>query len=115
MSTKTVLKEIKVCDLCSSERDTFYKCTGCGKDICYACKEAVVVEYPHAVYFSGSMDGLYCPQCDDRLTLDPLHIAYRKIAKLRREATAFNEDLRQRADAAESALKAILCERESSR
>lgn len=104
--TQTV--EATICDFCQKE-PAYYKCKGCGKDIGFKCKPIHAKEYAHAVYFGGSDDGLYCLECDKRLTAigDPLHAAYRVIGFLRDESRGWSEDFKKRADKAEANLKRL--------
>ena len=104
-TSKTI--EIDRCDFCETE-SAHSKCGECGKDICYDCKTTAAVEYPHAVYFNGSRDGLYCHDCDERLKYDPLHRAYAKVTALRRELKGFHDDFTVRYKAAEAEIARLL-------
>lgn len=105
---RTLQATINICDFCGS--DTCYKsCDGCGKDICYNCRKNHAVEYSHAIFFSGSGDGLFCLQCDAAppVTVKLLHSAFRQIADLQKERRAWEESFKLRANEAEEALAAI--------
>jgi hypothetical protein len=107
---KSVQKEEISCDICGAP-NCYNKCLGCGKDICWECKDkGRAVEYKHAVNFSGSGDGTYCHECDKRLAEsgDALHAAYRAIATIRQESKSIYESLSKRGDAAEANLKSLL-------
>jgi hypothetical protein len=85
--TKTKMTEYKVCDICK-EGNAYHKCLSCGKDICYDCKKEWSKEYIHSLFFSGSDDGLYCNECDQKLSItweDKLHNAYVEMEALKQK------------------------------
>lgn len=99
------------CDFCG--QSSYNKCLGCGKDICWRCGEEGILakKYPHAVHFSGSEDGVYCNECDRKLTDKPvnaLHVAYRKIQALRDEYKGWYQAFDKKATEAEQQLKKLL-------
>jgi hypothetical protein len=77
---KKITIEQTFCDECGKS-ECFYSCLKCGKDFCYKCVETLAKKYSHAVYFTGSGDGVYCLKCDEILRNkgDKLHTIYRKI------------------------------------
>lgn len=101
--------ETEYCDICESGTAGYLHCMGCGKAICFECRQTRAKEYPHAVFFSGSCDGLYCMECDARLAKngDQLHAAYRQIERLRDENRGWAEDFKKRSDTAEERVKAL--------
>lgn len=107
MKQRVTVEQVK-CDFCGKEAD-WSKCLGCGIDICYDCRKTKAKEYPHAVYFSGSGDGIYCAECDARLRKsgDKLHAAYLSIERLRNEQEGWYADFKKRMDKAEADLKKI--------
>lgn len=106
---KTETVEKIICDFCEVNEAAYRPCMGCGKAICYDCRKTVAKEYNHAVYFQGSDDGLYCLECDIRLTAtgDPLHASYRVIGFLCDEMKGWGEDFKKRSDKAEANLKRL--------
>jgi hypothetical protein len=107
---RTQTTEVEICDFCEEQQASSHtKCMGCGKAICYDCRKTRAKEYNHAVYFQGSGDGLYCLECDKRLTAtgDPLHAAYRVIGYLRDESKAWGEAFKVKIDKAEANLKRL--------
>lgn len=104
-ATKTV--EYRQCDFCRSDSDScFHKCLSCGKDVCYSCKDKVGVEYRRAVSVSGSGDGFYCHDCDEKDTSE-LHTAYQQMRSLTRESEGFYTDFRKRSEVAEKKVKQL--------
>lgn len=108
MSTKTRTIEQRCCDLCGDEAYEWNRCLNCGKDLCRKCQ----VSYPHAVSFSGSGDGSFCPECDKALKLKPTPIfaAYRAIEQLRAECEAFYADFKKRDKVAQQRIKELRAE-----
>lgn len=106
---KTITVEQSFCDVCGQESSGYTTCDSCGKDFCYECKKTEAIEYAHAVFFSGSGDGLYCIDCDAKLRQngDKKHAAYRAIQSLRHENKAWSEDFKKRAENAMDRLKAL--------
>ena len=106
---KIIQKEVQFCDQCGKE--TYCgACLCCGIEHCYECREIHGVEYPHAIYFSGSGNGYYCKSCNAKLAKqnsDVLYNAYLAIAVLRREAERWSLDFKARSDKAESNLKQL--------
>ena len=104
---REVTIEQHFCDVCDKETSSHNACDHCGKDFCYDCGSAELIEYKHAVHFSGSGDGHYCRACDVELTKSRnlKHAAYRKIAALRNEQAGWYEDFKARAVKAEEELK----------
>jgi hypothetical protein len=102
---KAITEEREICDLCDRNNTAWLHCLSCKKAICYDCRnEGLAKEYPRAVYFGGSNDGLYCRDCDTRLITegtDKLHRAYRRVEALRAESKAWNEDFQRRHTAVE--------------
>jgi len=108
---KLVEIEQTICDICG-KREAYYKCNGCGIDICYECIEVHAVKYSHSLYCSGSGDGLYCNDCNEKLSKsdDKLYKAYVKIQMLKNEAKGWSEDFNQRSKLAEAKLQTLLYE-----
>ncbi len=106
---KVVSKEMNFCDVCTGESNQWDVCQSCGKNICHKCKPANAKEYGHSVYCSVSGAGLYCLECDQRLTKagNKKHRAYKLIESLRNENRGFNEEFQKRATEAESELKSF--------
>jgi hypothetical protein len=107
---KKIEVEIDACDFCNDDDDTYEKCLGCGKHVCYDCQETVGVRMTHGVYFRGSDDGFYCNSClnDDKVVSTPLYRAYQKIAFLRTECENWNKGFKERMDSAEAELESLL-------
>lgn len=107
---KTVEVEIEVCDLCKSD-SLVYSCLHCGKDVCYECKKNGAMKvYNSGVAFT-SKDGHWCRECDQALRdakSSPLHAAYWAIARLQEEGVEIHKAFRERSEAAESHLNALL-------
>lgn len=106
---KLVQKSVTFCDECEKESYT-HNCLICGKGYCFECRTQHIIEFHHAVFFTGSKDGYYCNTClntsipkEHRAKL----AAYRTIAALRVEYSAWCEAFNIRATAAEAALKRI--------
>lgn len=108
---KQVLRRIKFCDICGTDQNIFYKCSGCGKDICCTCQEknALGQKFCHAVNFPGSIDCYLCMECLAKPTpkVKTILSAYLKIQQLRNERTAFNDDFDVRCKAAEAKVKEV--------
>ena len=110
---QVVREEKRICDVCKvKESYSHNACLGCGKDICWECRDTrgFGVEYKHGVHVGGSGDGCYCQECDARLTAegtDQLHIAYRVIKALREEEVKWYANFNARREVAETNLKAI--------
>ncbi len=83
MVKKIIQREESVCDYCGSDDCVYMPCLGCGKDACYDCAKTHHVKYEHAVNCSGSGDGCYCNECDEKLREDPLHKAYVAVKMFR--------------------------------
>ena len=106
---KIIPTETIMCDICG-ENESYDKCLKCGKDICYTCIEnGKAIKYQHSVHCGGSMDGVYCKQCDERLKSggDLLYDAYLTIKTLRSEHQTLYESLIQRSDAAEEFIQQL--------
>lgn len=110
MATRTKTVEVAICDGCGKDCDYATSCLRCGRNFCFECEKARVVEYPHAVHFSGSDDGHYCKACDAHLLNHPnqLHSAYLEITRMRPEYKRWQADFDKRAKVAEAALKGLL-------
>ena len=107
---KPVQVEQSFCDVCGKQSSGYCVCNYCGKEFCYDCEKTEAVNYAHAVSFSGSGDGLYCNECDQKLTKskeDKKHNAYRVIASLDAERAGWYADFKKRLDKAEEALKSM--------
>ncbi|KKN78864.1 hypothetical protein LCGC14_0346360 [marine sediment metagenome] len=108
---KAITKQVDFCDTCDNGGLT-YICLGCGKCACYDCKKkGEMIEYSHAVHFSGSGDGNFCPDCVDKPPNEKIAIllaAYRKISSLRTEEKGWYDNFRTRCDKAEAELKALI-------
>lgn len=107
---KTITEEREICDFCHINDASYLHCMGCDKAMCYECRKIHGKEYPRAVYFCGSADGLYCRACDARLITersDKLHRAYRRIEALRAESKAWADEFKMRTDAAEADVEAF--------
>lgn len=116
-----------LCDGCDKETASCSNCLSCNKVFCFDCAfytadrveenirqgrtdnhDIHCVKYEHAVHFSGSYDGLYCLECDSKLTVsgtDKLHNMYRQIKALRLEEKTFYDGFKVRYEAVEKALK----------
>lgn len=106
---KTVTREVECCDECGRELSYETSCMKCGAVYCYDHQKTLMVEFPHAVHFSGSGDGHYCKKCARELEsagTDPLFESYMKIAALRNESERFYTDFHRRAKQAEAACSA---------
>lgn len=97
------------CDFCNGESNAWNVCINCGKNICYDCRKVHAVEYRHAVWSSGSGDGLYCQECNRKLYVagDKLHRSYLAIESLRNEMDGWNRSFSERAKEAETRLKSL--------
>src|ERR1700733_8696232 len=107
---KMAQKTIHTCDKCGIEVGIPNACMNCGKEFCFDCAQIHAVSYSPLVCCSSSDDGLYCKECDEKLTktrTDRLHAAFRAIASLRREGEAWNRNFLQRSQAAETAVKSL--------
>lgn len=107
MSRRIETQEVQVitCDLCGKdEAFSECRCMGCGKDICWNCRQKVAVKYDDGVFYMSSRDAIYCPACDASLKDDPLHMAYVAIKNLRAESDAWGEEFTKRKDAAQDHL-----------
>ncbi len=84
--TKT--REVRCCDNCSKDNVFISACDNCGAEYCQTCKEGRLLDFQHAVYFSGSGDACYCIACVEKLTAanDPRLKAYLAIQDLRAES-----------------------------
>jgi len=107
---KTVEREVEFCDICEKEVAYASPCLICGKVLCYECKKTAATEFHHAVYFSGSGDGLYCNECLSK-PIPEEHIAvlqaYKTIIALINEATSWGEGFQARSKEAETKLKQL--------
>jgi len=106
---KNVMIEQTFCDVCGAEAG-MNTCLKCGKEFCYKCKKTHAMEYGHSVNFTGSGDGLYCNECDEKCRLegDRVHSAYMLIKALRNESIGWHSDFQKRADAAEAQLNCLI-------
>lgn len=107
---KTITKEIECCDFCDSDKEAYHSCTYCGKKACYSCNEHKLITLKHAVNFTGSMDGTYCPDCYSKLSEsgeDELFNAYLKLEKLVAEYKTFYDPWKTRSKAAERDIEFI--------
>lgn len=95
--------EVRVCDFCKSSDQCYQKCACCGKDVCYDCRKKVGIEYEHSTSCSGSGDGFYCHDCDQK-DKSELHSAFVLIRSLRLEWTGFYADYRRRSEEVEKRL-----------
>lgn len=114
---KTVTSEVTCCDVCEEHALESDACLRCGKVLCWEHQKTLAREYSHGVHFHGSGDGVYCNECDVILGeagTDELHKAYRAIANLRDEATAWSTDFRARTVDAERHLQQLLIEKANS-
>lgn len=110
---KMVEVEQTFCDICGKE--AWDPCLKCGKDFCWECKEKHGVIFPHSVTFSGSGDGFYCHDCEEKMASekkDQLYLAYLEIDLLRRQHKAWYEDFERRSGEAERYLEKLRKERE---
>lgn len=110
MSQKQKMVTVDVCDTCGADSGYHSKCLICGNAACYECeRKGELIEYEHAVSFSGSGDGHYCKACNiaQMKNPSPLFRAFTKIQDLRAESKQFWEDFECRSRAAESNLKAL--------
>lgn len=109
---KTISKTVKFCDVCKEEAGFVHICLKCGMEHCWNCFKLRMIEYAHAVSFSGTGDGYYCKTCDAELKElglpDPLHKAYWKIKLLRSEHKIIWKEIGQQSKEAESQLKTLL-------
>ena len=110
---KDVLVTKHFCDVCGAESESWNCCDHCAKDFCYDCRKKHMVEYTHSVFFSGSSDGRYCLECDNTLAHngDKRHAAYKVVESLKRENKGFYVDFKERAEAAEKAVKSFSSKR----
>lgn len=106
---KEVTVEKAFCDVCGKEASGYQKCIVCGKEFCYDCHKTAAIEYTAGVNFSGSGDGLYCLDCDEKALKsgDKLHAAYRTIKALKNEASGFYADFKRRREEAEEEVKKL--------
>lgn len=105
---KEVFKQVHFCDKCGKE-EYVYRCMGCGSEFCFDCMKESMIEYHHAVNFSGSGDGLFCKICDASpppMVAD-LWWAYRQVKRLKKEAKAFYDSLDKRSKAAEAEVEKL--------
>jgi len=108
---KDIIETKIICDLCLPDAvEAYYKCRQCGEDMCYDCMKGNGVEYKEGVHFSGGFDGEYCVKCDRGLRGkdNKIYNAYRKIADLRAEESAWHKEFDARRYKAEEELKALL-------
>ena len=113
---KTIQVEAIVCDKCGDGRDlhSCYSCLNCGMDMCYGCLEKYGIKYSYAVYFSGSGDGYYCINCDNKLKTsgkDELWNAYFRIHLLKKKSERFGKNFQFLAKQAEKDVEKIKNER----
>lgn len=111
-----VLEKQKRCDFCTTQSEAYHKCLGCGKDVCWKCKEQEGYEYEHSVTCSCASDGWYCKPCNVILAQaeDPLFEAYYTIRVLREEWKEFYDEFRFRSKCAEKLLEDLLRKRVAS-
>ena len=108
---KTVQKEVEFCDFCGKEAG-YYHCLKCGKDFCFDCQKAKAATYRHSVRSEGSMDGIYCHDCNNKIMAgdgdgENLFMAYLGIANLSKEYKIFTESFNPRRIAAEEKLEIL--------
>lgn len=103
LTTKTI--EVHLCDYCSSE--TRQQCLTCLKDLCWDCIREKNLEFQHAISFSGSLDGIFCSECQkDTAVIDsPVYKAYLAVQKLREEYQVFIKDFKARQKLAEATVQ----------
>jgi hypothetical protein len=104
---KTISEEVAICDVCKTNRGTS-KCMRCGSDSCYDCEKVHMVTYYHGISVRGYGDGHYCYECDSALRAsndDSLHRAYRTLTAIKSEMDRAYADMRERAEAAEDAVR----------
>ena len=105
---KQVMQEVKVCDVCGTDKMVFRGCRRCDKDFCYDHGKTHSIDYNHGVHFSGSGDISFCVSCDDEIASNtqdkfyPILIAYRKIRALRNEYESIYKDIDGRIKTAEA-------------
>jgi hypothetical protein len=102
--------ETAACDFCEAVVNVDYECVGCGKDICRHCQPSKLVVYPGAVHIRDSGCGVYCRDCDAKLTDDRLHQAYVHIETLQQEWREFADAFIGRTKAAEAERAAAMRE-----
>lgn len=105
---KQEMAEIQYCDVCGKKVGYVHACLGCGKEVCFDCRKSHMVEYPPGVYFSGA-DGYFCNECNSNPPgkVKIIHAAFKNIASLRVEETAWRVNFQKRCDAAEAYLKEL--------
>ena len=102
--------EIDICDVCKTGEKFISFCLGCGKAVCWDCKEKGEIEsFQHSVNCSGSGDGDFCPACLAKPPekIRPLLTVYFRIRALRNEARSEYDDFRKRCEKAEADLKLL--------
>jgi len=111
---KQITVEQSFCDVCGKEATGHDNCDVCGKEFCRECIDAETIRYSHGVHCSGSGDGVYCHECDQKMRNngDKLHTAYRKIAALRNELLGWSQDFDKRKKQAESEVSDLVNRRE---
>lgn len=104
---KEVIVLQSMCDFCGKQ--SYQKCLGCGKDVCWECQKTEGIDFKHAVHFSGSGDGFYCQSClsDPKVIETPLLKAYKKIWSLRKESEIWWKEFDERTKAAEIKLQLL--------
>ena len=105
---ENILVEQTLCGFCGEE--SCQKCLGCGKDVCYGCRDKNGKEFRHAIHFRGSNDVWYCQEClgSEKIISTPLFKAYRDIADLRNESNDWWKDFDSRTKIAEEKLNNLL-------
>lgn len=108
--TRTKEVVVWVCDGCEKDMDWKHPCLRCSKNYCYGCRKKEMVEYPHAVYCSGSGDVQYCVECNAILYCshdNAIFNAYFKIKSIRKSLEDYNMEMTQKIEDAENDLKAL--------
>ena len=86
-----------------------YACRECGKDICHECKDdpKKARDYQYEVRITGSDNGIYCADCDAKLTKNPnpLFTAYKAVEMLIADSSAYWKDFEEKRKRVEVELK----------
>lgn len=92
---KTIQIDVMICDApgCEEHTHEHYACHRCGTAYCYKHQKELAVTYGGSRYSND--DFYYCKPCDEKLNrerIDPLHAALQRVAALKAEWKAFNDD-----------------------
>ena len=79
--------EVKKCDFCpyiegdskDHERNAFYKCDHCGKDICWVCQDG---KYWYQSHFGKFMSLNICPECKKKFTRSGISKKHEEITRI---------------------------------